>query len=583
MSSTPEAGLSSRRGSPAELSGSALTHFIWTTKYQSPGEAGIADSWRRIARAAASIEAEAESWEARFLEALEDFRFLPGGRIQAGAGRPGSVLFNCFVLPGPGPDPDLALAALRQSVATLRAGGGVGIDLSNAPPRGWPRSDGPPSPNPIGYLELWDAACRVFLSDAARQGAMMGVLRCDHPAIEMFAAAKQPPGVLPRFNLSVAVTDEFMAAVRADGPWALRFPPDSPVAIARQPSARALWHLILRSAYACGEPGVLFIDRINAENNLWWREALAATNPCGEIPLPDYGACALGSLNLTRFVHDPFTPRAKLDAEALASTAAVAVRLLDNVIDISDCPLPDQASAVKATRRIGLGITGLADALLMLGLRYGEAGSLRWAGEAMRTVRDAAYRVSCGLAREKGAFPLFDPDRYLQGPFIRRLPAALRRSIAEHGIRNSHLLAIAPAGSISLLAGGVSSGLEPIFAREQVRPVRDRSGQVQEIRFLDPAVSRWREPDGESRGDPPGFVAAHELSPTAHLDMQAALQPFVDNAISKTVNVPADIGFDAFQAIYDEAYDRGLKGCTVFRAGEPSLLAVGKAVCPSSH
>ncbi|WP_374572104.1 adenosylcobalamin-dependent ribonucleoside-diphosphate reductase [Phenylobacterium sp.] len=549
--------------------------FVWRAKYRRDGEEDVADTWRRMARAVASVEADPETWAARFGEALDGFAFLPGGRIAAGAGAdPEAVLFNCFVLPGPGADLGEALSALGETVATLRAGGGVGIDLSAVPPRGTGR---PASPGPVAYLELWDAASRSLLADAPRRGAMMGALSCRHPDVAAFAEAKAAPGALSRFNLSIAISDDFMAAVRAGADWTLRFPAGEPWAggvagaEAGVVRARDLWDRILRSAFETGEPGVLFVDRINRANALGWRERIAVTNPCGEIPLPDYGACDLGSLNLPVFVRAPFADEARLDLDALARAAATAVRFLDDVIDLSAYPLEPQRAAALASRRVGLGLTGLGDALVMLNLRYGEPASLSLAGEIMRTIRDAAYRASAALAREKGPFPLFDAERYLGGEFAAALPPDIRRQIADHGLRNSHLLAIAPTGSISLVAGAVSTGLEPIYARTQMRRILGRDGAPREFRLVDPALALWRRTRGDTAGEPPAMVTAHELSIAAHLDMQAALQPFVDNAISKTVNVAPDLPFAAFADIYDQAFDRGLKGCTVFRsAGGPA-------------
>lgn len=583
MSSTPAAGPSSRRSSHAEVCGADVSDFVWRTKYQASGERGVEDSWRRVARAVASVERDAASWEARFLDAMRDFRFLPGGRIQAGAGAdPAAVLFNCFVLPGPTGAVEPSLSALRESVLTLSAGGGIGCDFSAVPPRGRPVAGGPPSPGPVAFLDLWDGACRTFLAEAARRGAMMAALDCRHPDVEAFAEAKRVPGALSRFNLSIAVTDDFMAAVRADGDWALAFPVGGADPDVRTVKARGLWDKILRSAYETGEPGVLFVDRINRANNLWWRERIAVTNPCGEIPLPAYGACDLGSLNLVRFVVHPFTPQARLDLEGLAQAAAVAVRFLDDVIDLSAYPLPEQRQAAQGSRRIGLGVTGLADALVLLGLRYGEPASLALAADVMRVIRDAAYRASTALAREKGAFPYFDRDRFLEGEFVRGLPADIGEAIAAHGIRNSHLLAIAPTGSISLLAGGVSTGLEPIFARTHMRRIRGGDGAPHLFSIENPALSLWRSLKGSDAGEPPGFATAHELSMEAHLDMQAALQSFVDNAISKTVNIAPDLPFEAFRAVYDQAFDRGLKGCTVFRstADAGAVAGQGPTACP---
>jgi ribonucleoside-diphosphate reductase alpha chain len=413
---------------------------------------------------------------------------------------------------------------------------------------------------------------------------MMATLRCDHPDIEEFIAAKQQPGQLRRFNLSVQVTDAFMRAVRADEEWPLVFPDaafsghgetvprewpgvSGPVAcrVLRHVRARRLWDSILRGTYAYAEPGVLFIDRINELNNLWYRERIGATNPCGEVPLPPYGACDLGSLNLTRFVLSPFTPQARIDLERLADATQVGVRLLDDVIDASRFPLPQQAEQARGSRRIGLGLTGLADALVMLDLTYGSERSLALAAEVMRVVCHAAYRASVALAKQKGSFPFFDRDKYLQAPFVRSLPADIRDGIAAAGIRNSHLIAIAPTGTISLLAGNISSGVEPIFAASYQRKILDEDGRPAQFLLTDYALGLWRSASRGGRKLPDHFVTAGELPVRAHLDMLSALQPFVDNSISKTINVPEDCPFEEFRQIYDLAYEKGLKGCTTFR------------------
>jgi ribonucleoside-diphosphate reductase alpha chain len=427
--------------------------------------------------------------------------------------------------------------------------------------------------------------CGTILSTGSRRGAMMATLRCDHPDIEEFITAKQRPGQLRRFNLSIQVSDSFMMAMRSDSEWPLVFPAAAldeedgeivlrewpgaagPVAcrVMRRIRARALWDLILCSTYEYSEPGALFIDRINQFNNLWYRERISATNPCGEIPLPPYGACDLGSLNLARFVRSPFTRDAQIDMAALREAAHVAVRLLDNVIDVSRYPLPQQAESGRGSRRIGLGITGLADALVMLGLDYGSDQACATAVDVMLLICHTAYRASIELAREKGPFPYFERDKYLYGPFIRSLPQDIRAGIAATGIRNSHLIAIAPTGTISLLAGNVSSGIEPIFAASYIRKVLTGRGTTEEFTLTDHALALWHTMNKTTREPPNSFVTANELPIRAHLDMQAALQPYVDNAISKTINVPTDCSFTDFRQVYDLAYDKGLKGCTTFR------------------
>ena len=564
-----------------------ISRHVWETKYRYAHERTIADSWRRIARALAGIESnDPVGWEARYFRILQDFKFLPGGRIQAGAGTARNVtLFNCFVM-GPIEDSIPGIfKALQEGAVTMQQGGGIGLDFSTLRPRGTlAKGAGTVASGPVSFMQIWEAMCGTILSTGARRGAMMATLRCDHPDIEEFVAAKQQPGQLRRFNLSIQVTEAFMTAVRSDGEWPLVFPaavfdgdgetvlrewPGEaravPCRVIRRVRARQLWDRILRATYDYSEPGVLFIHRINQLNNLWYRERITATNPCGEIPLPPYGACDLGSLNLTCFVQSPFTPEARIDLESLADTAQIAVRLLDNVIDASRFPLPEQAENAHRSRRIGLGITGLADALVMLGLIYGSDRSIYLAADIMRCICHAAYRASIALAKEKTRFPYFERDKYLQSPFIRSLPQDIQDGISAHGIRNSHLIAIAPTGTISLLGGNVSSGLEPIFAASYNRKVLVENETAKDFVLTDYALHRWRAKSRRTNGLPDGFVTASELPVRAHIDIQAALQPFVDNSISKTINVPSDCSFSEFKQIYDLAYDRGLKGCTTFR------------------
>lgn len=566
-----------------------IARRIWDLKYRYREDgvvidATVEDSWRRIARALAAAEPiDRDRWEARFYSVLEDFRFLPGGRIQAGAGtRHRVTLCNCFVMGDIDDSLDGICDALKEGALTMQQGGGVGYDFSTLRPRGTTtaRSGGVAS-GPVSFMRIWDSMCATLLSTGARRGAMMATLRADHPDIREFIDAKRDPRELRHFNLSVQISDAFMAAVRRDGDWPLLFPTadttgaimqtrwsgrDAPVPcrVYERVAARALWDAILRANHDCAEPGVLFVDRINRANNLWYREHLTATNPCGEIPLPPYGACDLGAINLTRFVRAPFTAAAALDFDAIAATAAIATRLLDNVLEVSGYPLPAQAAQAHAARRIGLGLTGLADTLIMLGLDYASDAGRALAADAMRTICLAAYRTSIALAREKGAFPQFDRDRYLAGEFIRALPDEIRDGIARDGIRNSHLTTIAPAGTISLLADNVSSGVEPVHALRGQRRLFEAEHGLRSYEVEDYAYREWCARCGDSVPDE-RFVTAAGIAPAAHLRMQATLQRWVDNAIAKTINVPADISFETFRSVYDQAFDLGLKGCTTFR------------------
>jgi len=544
---------------------------IWDTKYRYRDgdvirDASLEDTWQRVARALAAVEAGQEGvWTARFHEVLANFRFLPGGRIQAGAGtRHRTTLFNCFVMGTIEDTLDGIFSALKEGALTMQAGGGVGYDFSTLRPRG-ARADASDTiaSGPVSFMHIWDSMCATLISTGARRGAMMATLRCDHPDILEFVEAKRDPAVLRHFNLSVLVSDAFMAALDQDADWPLSFPPGRTVGSVR---ARVLWERIMRANYDSAEPGVIFIDRVNRLNNLGYEETIRATNPCGEIPLPPYGACDLGSINLTRFVRAPFTPDATLDLDGIAATASVAVRMLDNVYELAHFPVPRQREVARRSRRLGLGITGLGDALAMLGLRYGSDASLDAARAAMAAICHAAYRASAELARERGPFPAYRAESYLAGEFVRSLPEDIRAAIAAHGIRNSHLTAIAPAGTISLLANNISSGLEPIYAYRYQHNVRRPDGGLTEYVVEDYAWRLYRSLHGDAPL-PPGFVSATEIPPDQHLQMQAALQAHVDNSISKTINVPADMAFSGFEAIYRNAYALGLKGCTTYRPG----------------
>ncbi|MDX2288259.1 MAG: adenosylcobalamin-dependent ribonucleoside-diphosphate reductase [Hyphomicrobiaceae bacterium] len=549
-----------------------IAHEIWSLKYRLRSPDGIAieqsldDTLRRVAKAAAGVEATDQAgWEARFHAAMADLGFIPAGRILAGAGAERRVtLFNCFVM-GTVPD-DLSgiFEAVKQSALTMQMGGGIGVDFSTLRPKGAPvASIGADASGPVSFMEVWDSMCRTIMSAGARRGAMMAVLRADHPDIEEFVDAKGAMGRLTNFNLSVLATDAFMDAVRGDQPWPLRFEGN----VFRTIRARDLWQRIMRATYDTAEPGVVFIDRINQRNNLSYCETISATNPCGEQPLPPHGACLLGSLNLTRFVEAPFTAASRLDTDALGERARIAVRLLDNMIDASLFPLPEQRAEALAKRRIGLGVTGLADALVMCGARYGEPRALELAGSWMAAIQRAAYAASAGLAAEKGSFPLCDTEALLARPNLVRLEDGVRDQIRQHGLRNGCLTSIAPTGTLSLLAGNVSSGIEPIFDLTYRRKVLAAGGEARDEIVEDYAYALFRATTAHdtSVALPEAFVTAAEVTVRGHLEMQAAVQQHVDSAISKTINCPADMPFEDFAGIYELAHALGLKGCTTYR------------------
>ncbi len=568
-----------------------LSRDIWYAKYRYVGgpvpESSVRDTWRRVASAVARLEAgDSDAWRARFLGILEGFRFLPGGRILAGAGtRHCTTLCNCFVMGFIDDSMESIFEQLKEGALTMQWGGGIGVDFSTLRPRGVPAvTRNTIASGPVSFMSIWDAMCGALTSTGSRRGAMMGTLRCDHPDVRAFVNAKRSAGVLTNFNLSLQVTDEFTAAVAAERPVPLCFPlagsetaaqmrslrwpgadVELPCRVFAAVSARELWNEIMDAAYETAEPGVLFVDRINRLNNLYYREHITTTNPCGEIPLPPYGACVLGSLNLTTFVHEPFSRGAQLQLEALEHAAAVATRFLDDVIDCCQFPLSEQRDQAQGARRIGLGLTGLADALMMVGLDYASDAGRELATTAMRRVRDAAYRTSIDLAQEKGSFPFFDRDAYLSGEYVSTLSDEIRDKIARSGIRNSHLLAIAPTGTISLLANNISSGIEPVFAYEGQRRVLDREGKPEDRQAIDFAYALWRAKNAGQTSPPSHFKTAQEISAEDHLLMQAVLQPLVDNSISKTINVSEHISKEDFAFIYARAHELGLKGCTVFR------------------
>ena len=556
-----------------------IAEQIWDMKYRlkaadgQPIDLSVEDSWRRIARALAQVEEDPAHWEERFYSALEDFKYLPAGRITAGAGTDRSVtLFNCFVMGTIPDDMGGIFDMLKEAALTMQQGGGIGYDFSTIRPKGAAvKGVAADASGPLSFMDVWDAMCRTIMSAGSRRGAMMATMRCDHPDIVDFIGAKADSARLRMFNLSVLVSDAFMEAVKADGPWELSF--DGKVY--RTLPARDLWNRIMRATYDYAEPGVIFIDRINTANNLNYIETISATNPCGEQPLPPYGACLLGSVNLARLVSKPFEEGAHLCETALTQVVQTAVRMMDNVVDASRFPLEAQRIEAQNKRRIGLGVTGLADALLMCGLRYGSEVAAAQTEAWMKAIARASYLASVDLAREKGAFPLFNADKYLASGNMMAMDDDIREAVRTHGIRNALVTSIAPTGTISLYAGNVSSGIEPVFAYSYSRKVLQKDGSRTEEEVVDYAVQMYRERFGA--GDlPEYFVNAQTLNPLEHVRMQAAAQKWIDSSISKTINCPEDISFDAFKEVYLAAYEQGCKGCTTYRPNEVtgSVLSV---------
>ncbi len=551
---------------------SEISNWIWNSKYRffdSDGNAvdsSIEDTWMRIAKTLASVEKDTEYWTPRFYEALSEFKFLPAGRIIAGAGTERSVtLFNCFVMGDIPDDMSGIFTAVKEAALTLQQGGGIGYNFSTLRPQGAPVVGvGADASGPLSFMDVWDSMCRTIMSAGSRRGAMMATLRCDHPDIEAFVEAKSDPSRLRMFNLSVLVTDKFMEAVSEEKNWDLKFEGT----VFKTVSAANLWNKIMKSTYDFAEPGVIFIDRINQQNNLAYCEEISATNPCGEQPLPPYGACLLGSINLTKLVKQPFERGASIDLKTLGDLTSLAVRMLDNVIDISKFPIDQQRNEAISKRRIGLGITGLADALIMCGVKYGSKEAVNLTKTWLSVLRDSAYKCSIDLAKEKGPFPLFNKRRFLESHNVKKLPKELKDGIKGFGIRNALLTSIAPTGTISLLADNISSGLEPVFAFKYNRKVLQPDGSNITEQVNDYAYGLFERLRSKNTSITEAFVDAQMLQPNDHLVMQATVQEYIDSSISKTINCPEDISFETFKEVYKSAYDLGCKGCTTYRPND---------------
>ncbi|HRH20093.1 MAG TPA: adenosylcobalamin-dependent ribonucleoside-diphosphate reductase [Brevundimonas sp.] len=564
---------------------SPLAGEIWDGKYRFKPRGGGGDdsvdaTWDRIAAAVAEAEAPKARarWRDRFREALSGYRFLPAGRIIAGAGTGRAVtLFNCFVMGTVPDDLNGIFEHLREAAVTMQQGGGVGMDFSTVRPSGAAvKGVGAEASGPLSFMDVWDSMCRTIMSAGQRRGAMMGCLRIDHPDIEAFIDAKRDPARLRNFNISVLVPDAFMAALEADADWPLTFGGET----YRTVRASDLWARLMRATYDAAEPGVIFIDRVNAANNLAHCEVIAASNPCGEQMLPPYGACLLGSINLARLVRDPFEAGAAIDEAELSDLTQTAVRMLDNVIDVSRFPLAAQEAEAKAKRRIGLGITGLADALIFCGVRYGSEAAVDLTSRWLDVIQHAAYRASAQLAAEKGPCPAYDVAM-LDRPNLARLDEETRDLIRQHGLRNGCLTSIAPTGTTSLLAGNVSSGIEPVFAFDYVRKVLQPDGSRREEAVEDYALALWKRLKGEAAPLSEAFVSAQTLTPADHLRMQAAAQALVDSSISKTINCPEDISFEDFADVYVQGFRMGCKGLTTYRPNAITGSVLSVAAPPS--
>lgn len=565
---------------PALVAEQPIAAQIWGQKYKyvSDGQiidTQIEDTWARVAKGLSVAEARPDQTETTntFYDAMRDFKILPAGRILAGCGTTRHVtLSNTFVMRTIPDSVSGIMDTLKDAALTMQMGGGIGFDFSTIRPSGtMVRGLECPAAGPLSAMDIFDSTCKMLIKGMGR-GAMMATMRCDHPDIEAFVFAKMDRSRLRNFNLSVMITDEFMEAVSKHKDWHLTWQGN----VTRTLKAHDLWNAIMKMNYRAAEPGVLFIDRINAANPLNYLETIAATNSCAEQPLPPNGTCPLASVNLARFVLAPFTPAARLNISEVRRHVGVAVRMLDNTLDVSRFPLEAQWLQAQSQRRIGVGVTGVADAIAMVGARYGSARAVFLLGSWMQTIQNAAYLASAELAQERGPFPSYDAKAHLKSPSVQSLDPDVRAMVKRHGLRNGTLTTIAPTGTVSMLAGNVSSGIEPIFSTSYSRKVISADGSTTTERVMDYAAFAHAQLFGETAKLPECFKTCVDLTPADHVAMQAAAQKWVDSGISKTVNCPEDIAFEDFKSIYQSAYDAGCKGCTTYRpnAVTGSILSI---------
>lgn len=585
------ASTSKNTSSKISLPPQALSTELLLEKYAKGDETTVEAVRDRVVQALVSVEKEEvrSDVEAAFKSIiLSDF--IPAGRINSAAGTDlTATLLNCFVQPvGDSITEDKSgmpsiYTALAQAAETMRRGGGVGYNFSHIRPKdAFVKGTGTRASGPLSYMKVFDTSCQTVESAGSRRGAQMGILNCEHPDIEQFVVAKQTAGMFNNFNLSIGVSDKFMKAVANDLDWDLVhsaephevykkvygsfYDPHTNLWVWKTIRARDLWDVIMRSTYDMAEPGIVFLDRMNEENNLYYAEIIEATNPCAEEPLPAYGCCCLGSINLTRMIDNPFTKDASFNKDRFVAAVRIAIRALDNVLDVSPWPLPEQYEEAMNKRRIGLGFLGLGDAMVMQGLRYDSAEGVEFARMVSELMRDEAYTASVDLAIEKGPFKLFDAKKYLAGNFVKRLPKKIRDRISKYGIRNSHLLSIAPTGTITqAFADNASNGIEPAFSWFYDRKKREADGSTTTHRMYDHAYRVYRDMFGDEHALPDYFVSATEMSVAAHVDVMKAVQPYIDTSISKTVNIPADYPYDDFKDLYMYAWKSGLKGLATYR------------------